>query len=33
MLPFIATLVVLIFFSKTNQGPKANGIPYQKGGK
>jgi ABC-type uncharacterized transport system permease subunit len=32
MLPFIATLVVLIFFSKTNQGPRANGVPYQKGG-
>jgi Uncharacterized ABC-type transport system, permease component len=31
MLPYIATLVVLIFLSKNSQAPKAEGIPYDKG--
>ena len=31
MVPFIATLVVLAFTSKRSQGPRANGIPYDKG--
>ena len=31
MIPYIATLVVLSFTSKTSQAPKASGIPYDKG--
>lgn len=31
MIPYIATLIVLAFFSKTSQAPKAEGIPYDKG--
>jgi len=31
MIPYIATLVVLAFSSKTSQAPKAEGIPYDKG--
>lgn len=31
MVPYIITLVVLIFTSKNSQAPKAEGIPYDKG--
>lgn len=31
MIPYIATLIVLSFFSKSSQAPKASGIPYDKG--
>ncbi len=31
MVPFIATIIVLIFSSKKSQAPKASGIPYDKG--
>jgi len=31
MAPYIATLVVLVFFSKKSQAPRAEGIPYDKG--
>ncbi len=31
MIPYIATLVVLVFSSRTSQAPKAEGIPYDKG--
>lgn len=31
MIPYIATLVVLSFFSKSSQAPKASGVPYDKG--
>jgi simple sugar transport system permease protein len=31
MIPYIATLVVLAFSSKSSQAPKAEGIPYDKG--
>ena len=31
MLPYIISLVVLAFTSKQSQGPKASGIPYDKG--
>ncbi|MFA9423923.1 MAG: ABC transporter permease [Sedimentibacter sp.] len=31
MIPYIATLVVLAFFSKSSQAPRAEGIPYDKG--
>lgn len=31
MVPYIATLIVLAFFSKSSQAPKASGIPYDKG--
>jgi simple sugar transport system permease protein len=31
MLPYIVTMVVLIFTSKKSQAPKAEGIPYDKG--
>lgn len=31
MIPYIATLIVLAFFSKSSQAPKASGIPYDKG--
>ena len=30
MIPYIATLIVLSFTSKTSQAPKASGIPYDK---
>lgn len=31
MVPFIATLVVLMFTSKRSQAPRASGVPYDKG--
>lgn len=31
MAPYIATLIVLVFFSKKSQAPRAEGIPYDKG--
>ncbi len=31
MLPYIATLIVLVFTSKSSRAPKAEGIPYDKG--
>lgn len=31
MIPYIATLIVLIFTSKNSQAPKASGVPYDKG--
>ncbi|MDD4851336.1 MAG: ABC transporter permease, partial [Gemmiger sp.] len=31
MLPYIVTMIVLIFTSKTSQAPKAEGVPYDKG--
>ncbi len=31
MLPYIATMIVLIFTSKKSRAPKAEGIPYDKG--
>ena len=31
MLPYIISLVVLVFVSKTSKAPKAEGIPYDKG--
>lgn len=31
MIPYIATLVVLVFTSKNSQAPRAAGIPYDKG--
>ncbi len=31
MIPYIATLVVLIFTSKTSMAPRAAGVPYDKG--
>lgn len=31
MIPYIATLIVLIFTSKSSQAPRAEGIPYDKG--
>lgn len=31
MIPYIATLIILAFTSKTSQAPKAAGIPYDKG--
>jgi len=31
MIPYIATLVVLVFSSKNSQAPKAEGIPYDQG--
>ena len=31
MLPYLATLLVLIFLSKNSQAPRAEGIPYDKG--
>jgi simple sugar transport system permease protein len=31
MVPFIATLIVLAFSSKSSQAPKAVGVPYDKG--
>ncbi|NLO86500.1 MAG: ABC transporter permease [Clostridiales bacterium] len=33
MVPFIATLVVLAFSSKSSQAPRASGVPYDKGGR
>ena len=33
MMPYIITLVVLTFTSKNSQAPKAEGIPYDKGGR
>ena len=31
MLPYIVTMIVLIFTSKSSQAPKAEGVPYDKG--
>lgn len=31
MIPYIATLIVLAFLSKSSQAPRAEGIPYDKG--
>lgn len=31
MIPYIATLIVLVFSSKNSQAPRAEGIPYDKG--
>ena len=31
MLPYIVTMIVLIFTSKKSRAPKAEGIPYDKG--
>ena len=31
MVPFIATLIVLMFTSKRSQAPRASGVPYDKG--
>ena len=31
MIPFIATLLVLAVSSKNSAGPKASGVPYDKG--
>lgn len=31
MLPYVATLIVLVFTSKNSRAPKAEGIPYDKG--
>ena len=31
MLPYIVTMIVLIFTSKNSQAPKAEGVPYDKG--
>ena len=31
MIPYLATLIVLIFTSKSSQAPRAEGIPYDKG--
>ena len=31
MMPFVASMVILAFTSKTSQAPKAEGIPYDKG--
>jgi simple sugar transport system permease protein len=31
LLPYIVTLLVLIFTSKKSRAPKAEGIPYDKG--
>ncbi len=33
MIPYIATLIVLAFTSKKSQAPRAEGIPYDKGGR
>ena len=33
MIPYIATLVVLAFTSRKSQAPRAEGIPYDKGGR
>ena len=31
MVPYIATMVVLMFTSRNSQAPRASGIPYDKG--
>ena len=31
MLPYIISLIVLVFVSKNSRAPKAEGIPYDKG--
>ncbi len=31
MIPYIATLIVLVFTSRNSQAPKAEGVPYDKG--
>ena len=31
MVPYIITLIVLVFTSKNSQAPKAEGVPYDKG--
>ena len=31
MIPYLATLIVLIFTSRNSQAPRASGVPYDKG--
>ena len=31
MIPYIATMIVLAFSSKSSQAPRAEGVPYDKG--
>lgn len=31
MLPYLFTILVLIFFVGKSEGPKASGVPYEKG--
>ena len=31
MMPFVASMIVLAFTSKSSRAPKAEGIPYDKG--
>ncbi len=31
MIPYIATMIILAFFSKSSQAPRAEGVPYDKG--
>lgn len=31
MIPYVATLIVLVFTSRNSQAPKASGVPYDKG--
>jgi simple sugar transport system permease protein len=31
MLPYLATIIVLVLMSKKSKAPKAEGIPYDKG--
>lgn len=33
ILPYVLTLIMLMFFSKKNHSPKALGVPYDKGGR
>ena len=33
MLPYLITIIVLAFTSKSSRAPKAEGIPYDKGGR
>ncbi|MGE4353385.1 MAG: ABC transporter permease [Oscillospiraceae bacterium] len=33
MLPYIVTMIILVFTSKKSRAPKAEGIPYDKGGR
>ncbi|MEG2316875.1 MAG: ABC transporter permease, partial [Clostridia bacterium] len=33
MLPYLVTMIVLILTSKKSRAPKAEGIPYDKGGR
>ena len=31
MIPYVATLIVLVFTSRNSQAPRASGVPYDKG--